>query len=118
MVTDPSADPTSAYPGEVPTLLNKAAELAADHGAGVPALAEVLKLSPAQVRDLLGGRSAPGSPARQRRKLTRQSRELSSGVPQEADEAHAISQSLVARLGSATSRVVRRGPRQEGPCFA
>jgi Zn-dependent peptidase ImmA (M78 family) len=54
MVNDPSADPTSAYPGEVPTLLKKAAELAADHGAGVPALVEVLKLSPRQVRDLLG----------------------------------------------------------------
>lgn len=54
MVDDPSADPTSAYPGEVPTLLKKAAELAADHGAGVPALAAVLKLSPRQVRDLLG----------------------------------------------------------------
>lgn len=54
MVNDPPADPTSAYPGEVPTLLKKAAELAADHGADVPALAEVLKLSPAQVRDLLG----------------------------------------------------------------
>ena len=54
MVDEPSADPTSAYPGEVPTLLKKASELAADHGAGVPALAEALKLSPAQVRDLLG----------------------------------------------------------------
>jgi Zn-dependent peptidase ImmA (M78 family)/transcriptional regulator with XRE-family HTH domain len=53
MVNDPSADPTSAYAGEVPTLLKKAAKLAADHGAGVPALAEVLKLTPAQVRDLL-----------------------------------------------------------------
>jgi Zn-dependent peptidase ImmA (M78 family)/transcriptional regulator with XRE-family HTH domain len=54
MANDPSADPTSAYPGEVPTLLRKAAELAADHGAGVPALAEILKLTPGQVRDLLG----------------------------------------------------------------
>lgn len=54
IVNDAFADPTSAYPGEVPTLLQKAAELAADHGAGVPALAEILKLSPAQVRDLLG----------------------------------------------------------------
>lgn len=54
MVNDPAADPTRAYPGEIPTLLNKAAELAADHGAAIPALAEVLKLSPAQLRDLLG----------------------------------------------------------------
>ncbi len=54
MVNDPAADPTSAYPGEVPTLLSKAAELAADHGVAVPALAEALKLTPAQVRDLLG----------------------------------------------------------------
>lgn len=54
MFNAPSADPTSAYPGEVPMLLKKAAELAADHGVGMPALAEVLKLSLAQVRDLLG----------------------------------------------------------------
>lgn len=51
---DPSADPSSAYPGEVPTLLNKAAELAADHGANVSTLAENLKISTKQVRDLLG----------------------------------------------------------------
>ncbi|NYI40138.1 hypothetical protein [Demequina lutea] len=31
-----------------------AAELAGEHGAGVPALAEALKISPFQVRDLLG----------------------------------------------------------------
>lgn len=54
MIDDPTADPTSAYPGEVPTLLNKAAELAGTNGTGVPALAEILKVSPAQVRDLLG----------------------------------------------------------------
>ncbi|HEY5852885.1 MAG TPA: XRE family transcriptional regulator [Aldersonia sp.] len=54
VVNDPSADSSSAYPGEVPTLLNKAAELAGDHGAGVPALAEALRISPRQVRDLLG----------------------------------------------------------------
>lgn len=53
-VYDVTADPTSAYPGEVPTLLKKAAELAGHHGAGVPALAEVMKLDPAQIRDLLG----------------------------------------------------------------
>lgn len=51
---DPAADPTSAYPGEVPTLLTKAAELAGNVGAGVPALADALKLSVHQVRDLLG----------------------------------------------------------------
>lgn len=51
---DPLADPTSAYPGEMPSLLKRAAELAGAHGAGVPALAEALKLSAAQVRDLLG----------------------------------------------------------------
>lgn len=53
-IDDPLADPTSAYPGEMPSLLRKATELAGDAGAGVPALAEALKLSPAQVRDLLG----------------------------------------------------------------
>ncbi len=54
IINDPSADPSSAYPGEVPALLTAAAELAADHGAGVPALAEALKMSAKQVRDLLG----------------------------------------------------------------
>jgi len=54
-VYDAKADPTSAYPGEVPTLLMKAAELAGNHGAPVPVLAEALKISAAQVRDLLGG---------------------------------------------------------------
>jgi Zn-dependent peptidase ImmA (M78 family)/transcriptional regulator with XRE-family HTH domain len=54
MTDDPAADPTSAYPGEMPTLLKKAAELAGDHGAGIPALAEALRLTAAQVRDLLG----------------------------------------------------------------
>lgn len=54
MADDPAADPTSVYPGEVPTLLTKAAELAGDVGAGAPALAEAMKLSVAQVRDLLG----------------------------------------------------------------
>lgn len=51
---DVTADPTRAYPGEVPTVLKKAAELAGDHGAPVPVLAEALKISAAQVRDLLG----------------------------------------------------------------
>ena len=54
MADDPTADPTSAYPGETPTLLKKAAELAGDVGAGVPALADALRLNPADVRDLLG----------------------------------------------------------------
>lgn len=54
MTDDPLADPTSAYPGEKPSLLKKAADLAGDHGAGVPALAEALRLSAEQVRDLLG----------------------------------------------------------------
>lgn len=53
-VYDAKADPTSAYPGEVPTLLRKASELAGDHGAPVPVLAQSLKISPAQVRNLLG----------------------------------------------------------------
>lgn len=53
-VYDAKADPTTAYPGEVPTLLRKAAELAGDHGAPVPVLAEALKISASQVRDLLG----------------------------------------------------------------
>ncbi|MGB3763480.1 MAG: XRE family transcriptional regulator [Ornithinimicrobium sp.] len=54
MTDDPLADPTSAYPGEMPSLLRKAAALAGDYGTGVPALAEALKLSTTQVRDLLG----------------------------------------------------------------
>ena len=54
IVDDPSADPTRVYAGEMPTLLTKAAELAAGQGAGIPVLAEMLKLSPGQVRDLLG----------------------------------------------------------------
>lgn len=54
MVYDPSADPSSAYPGEMPTLLRKAAELAGAHGAGIAALAETLKMTPREVRDLLG----------------------------------------------------------------
>ncbi len=54
MVDDPAADPTNAYPGEIPTLLKKAADLAADQGAGVPTLAEALRISPRQLRDLLG----------------------------------------------------------------
>lgn len=54
MLEDPDADPTSAYPGEVPTLLTKAAALAAEHGGDVPVLAEALKISPRRVRDLLG----------------------------------------------------------------
>ncbi len=53
-VYDDKADPTNAYPGEVPTLLRKAAELAGDHGAPVSVLAEALKISAWQVRDLLG----------------------------------------------------------------
>ena len=53
-IDNPSADPTSSYLGEMPTLLDKAAELAADQGATVPVLAEILRLAPAQVRDLLG----------------------------------------------------------------
>jgi Zn-dependent peptidase ImmA (M78 family)/transcriptional regulator with XRE-family HTH domain len=53
MTDDPAVDPTSGYPGEMPTLLKKATELAGDHGTGVSALAEALRLSPAQVRDLL-----------------------------------------------------------------
>ena len=51
---DPLADPTSAYSGETPSLLRKASELAEGAGAGVPVLAEALRLSPAQVRNLLG----------------------------------------------------------------
>lgn len=54
MVNDPCADPTSAYQGEVPTLLKKAAELASDHGVGIPTLAEIVKVSSDQVHDLLG----------------------------------------------------------------
>lgn len=51
---DPETDPTSSYPGEMPTLLRKAAELAAAHGTNAPALAELLRLPTVQVRDLLG----------------------------------------------------------------
>ncbi|MGL5829216.1 MAG: peptidase, partial [Angustibacter sp.] len=51
---DPDADPACDYPGEVPSLLKKTAALAEQHGAPVSALADTLKLNPAQVRDLLG----------------------------------------------------------------
>lgn len=51
---DPDADQTAAYPGEVPTLLKKAVELAADYGAPISTLADLLKISPPQLRDLLG----------------------------------------------------------------
>lgn len=54
MTEAPEADPTTAYPSEMPTLLKKAAEIAADLGAGVPVLAEHLKIAPRQVRELLG----------------------------------------------------------------
>jgi len=54
VVNDPRADPASLYPGEVPTLLKKAAALSGDHGGGIPALAQALKISPRLVRDLLG----------------------------------------------------------------
>lgn len=54
MLDDPTADSTSAYPGEKPTLLTKAADLASEHGAGVSSLADILKISPGQVRGLLG----------------------------------------------------------------
>lgn len=54
MVDDPLTDPTSAYLGEIPALLKKAAELAGDYGASVPVLAEALKISSKQVSDLLG----------------------------------------------------------------
>lgn len=53
-VYDGQADPAASYPGEVPTLLKKAAELAGDHGAPLPVLADALKISPVLVRDLLG----------------------------------------------------------------
>lgn len=55
VVYDAKADPAGAYPGEVPTLLMKAAELAGNHGAPTPVLAETLRISPALVRGLLGG---------------------------------------------------------------
>ncbi len=54
IINDATTDPSHAYPGEMPTLLRKAAELASTHGAGMPTLAGALKLSVPQVRDLLG----------------------------------------------------------------
>lgn len=51
---DDLADPTSAYPGEQPTLLTQAAAIAADHGAGEGALANSLRWPASKVRDLLG----------------------------------------------------------------
>ncbi|WP_448255468.1 XRE family transcriptional regulator [Microbacterium aurum] len=53
-VYDSEADPAGAYPGEVPKLLKKAADLAGNNGAPIPVLAEALKVNPALVRDLLG----------------------------------------------------------------
>ncbi|AKE01171.1 hypothetical protein XU06_29955 (plasmid) [Rhodococcus erythropolis] len=54
MAEDPLADSTNAYPGEMPSLLKKAARLAGDHGAGMPDLTEAIKLSANQIRNLLG----------------------------------------------------------------
>lgn len=54
VLEDPASDSTSAYPGEVPTLLIKAAALAAEHGGDVPALAKALRVNARRVRDLLG----------------------------------------------------------------
>lgn len=54
VIDDAAADPTNLYPGEMPTLLQKAADLAADYGADVPVLAESLKIRPRQVRGLFG----------------------------------------------------------------
>lgn len=54
LIADPAADPSMAYPGEVPMLLKSAADLAGDYGAGIPVLADELKVPPALVRDLLG----------------------------------------------------------------
>lgn len=52
VANDPTADATNLYPGEMPSLLEKAADLAANYGAGVPVLAETLKISPRHVREL------------------------------------------------------------------
>lgn len=54
MTENPSADPTNTYPGEVPTLLKSAANLAADFGADTLSLSQHLKIRPPQVRELLG----------------------------------------------------------------
>lgn len=54
MLDEPGADPTSAFPGETPSLLKRAAALASEMGGTTPALANALRLSPAQVRDLIG----------------------------------------------------------------
>ncbi|WP_300679569.1 ImmA/IrrE family metallo-endopeptidase [Nocardioides sp.] len=51
---DPAADPTSAYPGETPSLLKRAAELAGEHGTTIPAISEAVRLNPSMVRGLLG----------------------------------------------------------------
>lgn len=53
-VDNPFADTTSTYPGEVPTLLKRAAALAADHGAAIPNLAETLRINSGEVGNLLG----------------------------------------------------------------
>ncbi len=54
VIDDAAADPTNLYPGEMPTLLQKAADLAANYGADVSVLAETLKIRPRQVRELFG----------------------------------------------------------------
>lgn len=47
-------EPTSSYRGEQPTLLRAALELAEQHGAGIPTLAQVLHWPASRIRDLLG----------------------------------------------------------------
>jgi len=53
-INDPLADPTRAYPGEMPSLLKQAVALADEVGTGIPVLADQLKVHPAQIRNLLG----------------------------------------------------------------
>ncbi|MFE5291839.1 XRE family transcriptional regulator [Isoptericola sp. NPDC056618] len=54
MTDDPKADPTSAYPGEMQSLISKANQLSEDVGGGAPAVADALRLFVPEVRDLLG----------------------------------------------------------------
>ena len=54
----PVTDPTSAYPGEVPTLLQKAIELAAEHGGPIGVLADHLQITPPEIRSLVGAPDA------------------------------------------------------------
>lgn len=51
---DPSATPAKNYPGEMPSLLKKAVGLASSVGGTVGRLSDIVKISPQEIKDLIG----------------------------------------------------------------